>query len=83
MSRFDTVRELPSRIKETKAIIEEEINKQTKGRAMKTLFKLIFKLIWKIILLAAAIAGTVFVLNKFAPDVFDALTDWVKEQRDE
>ena len=50
---------------------------------MKTLLKLIFKLIWKLLLLAGAICGVAFLMNKFAPEVLDALTDWLKEQRDE
>ena len=50
---------------------------------MKTLLKLIFKLVFKLALLAAAIIGTVIALNKFAPDIFDSLTDWLKENRDE
>ncbi len=50
---------------------------------MKTLFKLLFKLIFKLGLLAVAMIGTVIALNKFAPDVFDSLTEWLKENRNE
>ena len=82
-SRIAAVKEIPARVKETKKAIKKEINKQTKGRAMKTLFKIIFKLIFKLALLAAAIVGTVIALNKFAPDVFDSLTDWLKDNRDD
>lgn len=50
---------------------------------MKTLFKFIFKLVFKLILVAAVMVGAVIALNKFAPDVFDSLTEWLKENRDE
>ena len=82
-SKFKRVIGTPARIKETKEAIEKEIKKQAKGKAMKTLFKIIFKLIFKLALLAAAIVGTVVALNKFAPDVFDSLTDWLKDNRED
>ncbi|MBQ4464022.1 MAG: hypothetical protein II915_06370 [Eubacterium sp.] len=50
---------------------------------MKSLFKFIFKLIWKAILAAGATAGILFALNKFAPDVFDSIIGWFKDQRDD
>ena len=50
---------------------------------MKALIKFLFKLIFKLVLLAGIIVGVVVALNKFAPDVFDSLTDWLKENRDE
>ena len=82
-SRLKKVMRTPARIKETKETVEKEIKKQARGKIMKTLFKLIFKLIFKLALVAAAIVGTVVALNKFAPDVFDSLTDWLKENRDD
>ncbi|MEE3467290.1 MAG: hypothetical protein VZQ83_02510 [Eubacterium sp.] len=50
---------------------------------MGAFFKFIFKLVFKLVLLAAAMIGAVIALNKFAPDVFDSLTEWLKENRDE
>lgn len=50
---------------------------------MKMLLRLIFKLIFKLLLLSVAIIGTVIALNKFAPDIFDSLTEWLKENREE
>ncbi len=50
---------------------------------MKTLIKLIAKLVWKLLILAGAICGVAFLMNKFAPEVLDALTDWLKERRDD
>ena len=50
---------------------------------MRMLLRLIFKLIFKLLLLAVAIIGTVIALNKFAPDIFDSLTEWLKENREE
>ncbi len=82
-SKLKKVMGAPARIKKTKETVEKEIKKQARGKIMKTLFKLIFKLIFKLALVAAAIVGTVIALNKFAPDVFDSLTDWLKENRDE
>ena len=82
-SRLKKVMSTPARIKETKESIEKEIKKQAKGKAMKTLLKLIFKLVFKLALVAAAIVGSVVALNKFAPDVFDSLTDWLKENRED
>lgn len=54
-----------------------------KGKAMKALLKFIFKLVFKLVLIAAALIGSVIALNKFAPDVFDSLTDWLKENRND
>lgn len=82
-SKLQKVMSVPGRIKETKEIIEKEINRQTKGRVMKALIKFLFKLIFKLILIAAALIGSVIALNKFAPDVFDSLTDWLKDNRNE
>jgi hypothetical protein len=82
-SKISKVMAVPGRIKETKEIIEKEINRQTKGRVMKALIKFLFKLIFKLILIAAALIGSVIALNKFAPDVFDSLTDWLKDNRNE
>lgn len=75
--------EIPGRMIETKNEVETKIKKKVRGKIMKTLFKFLFKLIWKLSILAAAMCAVVYLLNKFAPDTFDSLTDWIKEQRDE
>lgn len=48
---------------------------------MKVLTKFIAKLIWKVMLIVGTVVGVAVALNILAPDVFDALTDWLKEQR--
>ncbi|MBO4396393.1 MAG: hypothetical protein J5819_08620 [Eubacterium sp.] len=53
------------------------------GKIMRTLIKLIFKLIWKLMILAGAICGVAYLMNKFTPEIMDALTDWLKERRDD
>ena len=73
------ISEIPGRITETKKIVI----KHFLGVAMKTLFKLIFKLIWKLTLLAGAICGVAYLMNKFTPDIMDSMIDWLKERRDD
>ena len=50
---------------------------------MKMLLKLLFKLIFKLLFWGAVLIGSVIALNKFAPDVFDSLTEWLKENRED
>ena len=63
--------------------IQKSVNKKAGGTIMGKLIKFVFKLAFRLAFVAAAAAGALYALNKFAPDTLDSLMDWLKEQRED
>ena len=93
VSEINSVGDIPVIIDETKDNCKKEIKKELKkkvgkkikkkkGSIMKFLIKLIAKLIFKAAILAGFMAGVLFILNKFAPEVFDTAYNWFVDLRD-
>ena len=75
--------EIPGQMIEAKDLIQGEIKIKAGGTIMGRLIKFLFKMTFRLAFCAAIAAGAVYLLNKFAPDTLDSLTDWLKEQRED